>query len=1053
MSSEEIERNKARYGCWHIACGRRLRSVPHEAAAPWLEQKMRGVAAPIEPVRHIVEGARAYNSLRGLGDPHDIDYHAIRQSADRIHHLSREYERLPLFDRAAVPHFEAMRDEVNHQFDHLTNRMGIRAEFVDHDPYRNAHEMAEDLRNNRRIQVLKTEKTGGHPFFSDLENDRFRTVHDAFGHAGTGRDFDGHGEEAAFHAHARMFSPQARGALASETRGQNGYVIAHDEFGPQKIAVMHRSLWTPEGMRHEAMGQRGPDYDDLTFRHMTGFEYGADPSIHHHQLLFATRPGASGYLGHVQYEQLPDRIYVHNLSVWPDYQRRGVGSALMSELERRHPDTIIDHGVRTPNGTDWAKSFYGHEGIPADDEGWTIAPSTRNHQLVSSRQSELAEDYRLTRHNQELRAERYSGGGRTEQDMFYGRGEHGGVERPVTYKDWLTHTREPRLEDLDPEFRAHWSGYEMGHRHARDGKIDQRELEVAHGRSEHPDHFLDGYHQGLADGFGEHMSSRTERIAVLLGPDGNPDRDLDGRLITVPFRGFAKQAHVSGNTVDVTHCFAGDERFLTPDGSKSFSETVDTVQQVLTTDSGGVHDGRWVKAPVRCYGEQEIWELVLQRNKREKIVRTTAGHRWLTGRPGKWMEQTTDRLIPGNRLAHLRPERVEVEPDRDGIRAGIFLGDGTTKIRGYGARTYGSITLWGEKAKELAEFFTEVCPSEPTETSLENGLTGLRFSSGMAGWIKALPSLDATPAYLRGWLMGYIATDGTVDQFGKVSVSSSIRENLEHVRAVATRLGIGSYAVTTKMRRGFGAEKTPLHEVALVNGDLDASWLLRQKHRDQFARRGGGADRFGWTVRSVRATGEVEPVYCVEVPGTGSFVLEDNIHTKNCPFCGSGALVARSDGSIECTFDNSAFTVTVSPVYPAFPMSVDGQPYPWPGRFDSGLVPSPAGGDDGGSPFGQDDEAGDVGAEADADADDAADEDAAQGSAADAAGDQPGTEAEVGGKKKPPFPTKKKSARSGRYVTATGGEVGVEDYLRHLAIATADDPRTMAARIKRERTG
>jgi hypothetical protein len=45
-----------------------------------------------------------------------------------------------------------------------------------------------------------------------------------------------------------MFAhPLARGAMASELRGQNGSVILHDRFSPQKIAVMHQSLWTPSG--------------------------------------------------------------------------------------------------------------------------------------------------------------------------------------------------------------------------------------------------------------------------------------------------------------------------------------------------------------------------------------------------------------------------------------------------------------------------------------------------------------------------------------------------------------------------------------------------------------------------------------------------------------------------------------------------------------------------------------------------------------------------------------------------------------------------------------
>jgi hypothetical protein len=416
VSAEEILANYARFGCHHIACGRQLRHGHHQSAAPWLEQKMRGVAPSLEPARRIVEGARAYASMRGLDDPHSgINYGAIRQSADRVHHLSREYGKLPMFDQTAVPHFDAMRHEVAQQFDHLTNRMGIRAEFVDHDPYRNAGEMARDLQDNKRIKVLSTASTGPHPFFTNEENDKFRAVHDAFGHASTGRDFDGHGEEAAFHAHSRLFSPRALPALASETRGQNGFVIAHDRFGPQKIAVLPRHLWTPDGLD-------------------------------------------------------------------------------------------------------------AHE---------------------SSRASENIEEYRLNRAVQEQRAERASGGYREETRAFYGdpnaaRGD-GDPEKSLTFHDWLQHTREPRLDDLGPEFHENWRGYELGHTHGLAGGVNVAELEHAHNSSTHPEHFMDGYEEGLGDAMGD--DNGRARFAVLKDTSASLDAPVMVRI-----------AHVSGNTIDVLHC-------------------------------------------------------------------------------------------------------------------------------------------------------------------------------------------------------------------------------------------------------------------------------------------------------------------------------------------------------------------------------------------------------------------------------------------------------------------------------------------------------------------
>jgi hypothetical protein len=60
-------------------------------------------------------------------------------------------------------------------------------------------------------------------------NDAFRIVHDLFGHYGPGNPFfRAPGEERAFKLHSRMYSPEARPAMASETRGQNSWL----NFGP-----------------------------------------------------------------------------------------------------------------------------------------------------------------------------------------------------------------------------------------------------------------------------------------------------------------------------------------------------------------------------------------------------------------------------------------------------------------------------------------------------------------------------------------------------------------------------------------------------------------------------------------------------------------------------------------------------------------------------------------------------------------------------------------------------------------------------------------------------
>lgn len=196
----------------------------------------------VTPSGLAVAGARAYASLKGLDDPHDTDYSRIMQSPERVARVGRHYDAMPDHDPAALPHYQSMLKEVGDQYDFMTNRLGIKVQPVDYDPYAHVGEMMADVNNNKTLKVLGTHVTGGHPVFGNEGNDKFRAVHDFFGHAATGRDFDRHGEHATYLAHARMFSPHAVPALTNETLGQNSSLILNGHFGPQKIGVIPRHV-------------------------------------------------------------------------------------------------------------------------------------------------------------------------------------------------------------------------------------------------------------------------------------------------------------------------------------------------------------------------------------------------------------------------------------------------------------------------------------------------------------------------------------------------------------------------------------------------------------------------------------------------------------------------------------------------------------------------------------------------------------------------------------------------------------------------------------------
>lgn len=115
------------------------------------------------------------------------------------------------------------------------------------EPYKNSAEMMDDLRNNKHIFILPTQKAHGSGGFDSKENpllensgkkdangeellvnDLFRAVHDVFGHSLWGNSFGPIGEEIAWEIHSDMYSPEARRAVTTETRGQNSWA----NFGP-----------------------------------------------------------------------------------------------------------------------------------------------------------------------------------------------------------------------------------------------------------------------------------------------------------------------------------------------------------------------------------------------------------------------------------------------------------------------------------------------------------------------------------------------------------------------------------------------------------------------------------------------------------------------------------------------------------------------------------------------------------------------------------------------------------------------------------------------------
>ncbi len=189
--------------------------------------------------------AEAYDAM-----PHDPSHPLVRASYDALL-------------RETLGQYQAMK------------KAGTKLEFypdVNNDPYKSNPRLAvEDIRHNNHMFVYPTDAGYGtgdqlpgadeNPMLRDsgerwngkpvMFNDLFRAVHDYFGHAKEGVGFRADGEENAWRQHSAMFSPLARIALGTETRGQNSWLnygphgdknrTAQTEdtvFAPQKLGIL-----------------------------------------------------------------------------------------------------------------------------------------------------------------------------------------------------------------------------------------------------------------------------------------------------------------------------------------------------------------------------------------------------------------------------------------------------------------------------------------------------------------------------------------------------------------------------------------------------------------------------------------------------------------------------------------------------------------------------------------------------------------------------------------------------------------------------------------------
>ena len=183
-----------------------------------------------QPVVAVRRAAQSYNDKYGLEPIKEGFYASINE--DVAKRIADAYDELPDDDHSPETEaaYKALASEVQRQFDFAEKEMGMSFEAwtKEGQPYANSSEMRDDVEKNKHLFFF----TGGtaNKFMSVRDghglsaNDKFRAVHDLFGHSAEDFQFGPRGEENAWLKHSMMFSPQAQRALTAETRGQNSWV-------------------------------------------------------------------------------------------------------------------------------------------------------------------------------------------------------------------------------------------------------------------------------------------------------------------------------------------------------------------------------------------------------------------------------------------------------------------------------------------------------------------------------------------------------------------------------------------------------------------------------------------------------------------------------------------------------------------------------------------------------------------------------------------------------------------------------------------------------------
>ncbi len=227
----------------------------------------------------------AQHYFEDAGIPFRRQSEAAKIDPERAGRIADAYEAMPHDPEnpTVKAAYAALINETMDQYQ-IIKGMGLKIEPInpgDPNPYAEGPKQVHADVRSGHLWFFPTERTGGQDFPADnpllamtdekigdmqlTANDVFRIVHDIFGHTSEGNGFGAIGEENAWQAHMRMYSPEAAAAMTSETRGQNSWVNFHpkskaNRTTPGSVYAQQKTGLLPDWVMSEGLV---PDKSEL----------------------------------------------------------------------------------------------------------------------------------------------------------------------------------------------------------------------------------------------------------------------------------------------------------------------------------------------------------------------------------------------------------------------------------------------------------------------------------------------------------------------------------------------------------------------------------------------------------------------------------------------------------------------------------------------------------------------------------------------------------------------------------------------------------------------